>query len=101
MIYTLLVPGTIDHADEVRVLEWRGAPGQAFAPGELIVELETHKAVIEIRADQPGILRRILCEAGAWQKMGKAVALFSDDPTEPLPDSMEAIEALAVVFELT
>jgi pyruvate/2-oxoglutarate dehydrogenase complex dihydrolipoamide acyltransferase (E2) component len=101
MIYKLIVPGPIDHVDEARVLEWRGAPGRAFAPGELIVELETHKAVIEVRADQPGILRHILCETGGWQKVGKPLAVLSDDASEDLPDSAEALDALAVVFELT
>lgn len=101
MIYKLLVPGPIDHAEEVRILEWRGAPGQAFKAGELIVELETHKAVIEVRADQPGILRQILREAGDWQKIGKPLAVLSDDADETLPDSVEAMDALSVLFELT
>ena len=55
MIYQLLVPGPIKNVAEVRILEWHGAPGKVFSPGDLIVELETHKAVIEVRAGQRGV----------------------------------------------
>ena len=39
MIYQLAVPGPIEDVEEVRVLEWHGAAGSAFAIGELIVEV--------------------------------------------------------------
>ena len=67
MIYELAVPGPIEEVQEVRVLEWHGPEGHAFAPGELVVELETHKALVEVRAGQAGVLRRIVCAEGAWQ----------------------------------
>ena len=45
-------------------------PGTAFAPGDLIVELETHKAVVEARAGQAGILREIKAAPGDWCRIG-------------------------------
>jgi hypothetical protein len=71
MIYKLDVPGPIEDVEEVRVLEWQGEAGRVFAPGDLIVELETHKAVVEVRAGQPGVLGGILSPAGDWQKLGQ------------------------------
>ena len=38
------------------MLEWHGPEGHAFAPGELVVELETHKALVEVRAGHAGVL---------------------------------------------
>ncbi|MGP0094548.1 MAG: lipoyl domain-containing protein [Xanthobacteraceae bacterium] len=102
MIYQLAVPGPIEDVEEVRVLEWHGGPGKAIAPGDLIVELETHKAVIEIRAGQPGVLRTIRCEAGGWQQIGKPLALLSDQADEPLGAiEAEQCELLPVQFEIT
>ena len=101
MITKLAVPGPIEDVEELRVLEWHGAPGKAFAAGELVVELETHKAVVEVRAARPGVLRRILCEAGTWEKVGRPLALFGDDATEPLPDSPETLAPWLVEFEVT
>ena len=101
MIYALAVPGPIEDVEEVRVLEWHGQPGRSFAVGELVVELETHKALVEVRAGQAGVLRRIICADGDWQAVGSALALLSDDSTEPLPDSPDDLAAMAVEFEVS
>jgi pyruvate/2-oxoglutarate dehydrogenase complex dihydrolipoamide acyltransferase (E2) component len=100
MIYKLVVPGPIEDVEEVRVLEWQGTAGRRYAPGDLIVELETHKAVIEVRAGQPGVLRRVLCEAGSWQAMGEALAVLSDDAAEPLPAETDKLGPWPVDFEI-
>jgi pyruvate/2-oxoglutarate dehydrogenase complex dihydrolipoamide acyltransferase (E2) component len=101
MIWKLVVPGPIEDVDELRVLEWHGDVGQRFDVGALIVELETHKAVVEVRAGQSGTLRSVLCEAGAWEKIGRPLALLSDDSAEPLPASLEAVAPWLADFEIT
>jgi pyruvate/2-oxoglutarate dehydrogenase complex dihydrolipoamide acyltransferase (E2) component len=100
MNYKLVVPGPVEDVEEVRVLEWHGAARKAFAPGELIVELETHKAVVEVRAGQNAVLRKILCKEGSWLKIGDPLALLSDSETASLPPSPEGLDALAVEFEI-
>jgi pyruvate/2-oxoglutarate dehydrogenase complex dihydrolipoamide acyltransferase (E2) component len=101
MIYTLSVPGPIEDVEEVRVLEWHGAAGHAFAVGELVVELETHKALVEVRAGQTAIMRRIVCAEGDWQAVGAPLAVFSDEPAERLPTSPEGLRMMAVEFEIS
>jgi pyruvate/2-oxoglutarate dehydrogenase complex dihydrolipoamide acyltransferase (E2) component len=99
MIYSLAVPGPIDNVEELRVLQWHGEPGHAFAPGELMVELETHKAIVEVRAAQPGILREVRCAEGQWQPVGAALALLSDAADEALPAPGEPLAAMTVQFD--
>ena len=101
MLYKLIVPGPIEDVEEVRVLEWHGAPGRAFARDELIVELETHKALVEVRAGQPGVLRQIICADGDWQALGAPLAIFSDAADEPMPGPADEIEPLWVEFEVS
>lgn len=84
MIYRLTAPPTIEDGDAVRVLEWHRAPGEAIGPGELLVELETHKALIEVRATHAAILRAIACAEGEWCPLGNELALLSDRADEPL-----------------
>ncbi len=86
MTYALVVGGTKE-AVEVRLLEWHAEPGDVLAPGDLIVELETHKVIVEVRAQQTGILRRIVCNAGEWRKLGDVLAILSDEPESALPES--------------
>jgi pyruvate/2-oxoglutarate dehydrogenase complex dihydrolipoamide acyltransferase (E2) component len=100
MIYKLAVPGPIEDVEEVRVLEWHRAPGQTLAPDELVVELETYKAIVEVRGARSGVLRTILCEAGSWQKVGQPLAVLSDDADEPLPASPEGLADWLVSFEV-
>ena len=98
MTYTLVVPGPLEDVDEVRVLEWHGEPGRRFERGDVIVELETHKAIVEVRAAQTGILRHIVHAEGAWQRLGEPLAILSDDADEPLSD---AHALLQVEFQIT
>jgi len=101
MIYSLVAPGPIEDVEEIRVLEWHGGPGRVFASGELIVELETHKALVEVRAGQPGVLRQIITVAGGWRRIGEALAILSDDPEETVAGEASGLEAWPVEFEIS
>lgn len=100
MIYQLSVPAAVPGVNEIRILEWHGSPGTAFETGDLLVELETHKAVVEVRAGQPGILRQLRAEPGDWREIGLVLALFSDLADEVIPADDSAAD-LVVEFEIT
>jgi pyruvate/2-oxoglutarate dehydrogenase complex dihydrolipoamide acyltransferase (E2) component len=101
MIYQLSVPAAVPGVEEIRILEWHGEAGTHFAAGDLIVELETHKAVVEARAAQAGILREVRAEAGDWREIGTVLAVFSDRADELLPDGNVAKADLPIEFEIT
>lgn len=84
MIYRLAIPTSFEDNEAVRVLEWHGQAGTRFAAGELIVEVETHKALVEIRGEKGGVLRQVLYGEGEWCPLGGVLAVLSDDADEPL-----------------
>jgi pyruvate/2-oxoglutarate dehydrogenase complex dihydrolipoamide acyltransferase (E2) component len=86
MIYRLVIPTTFEDNQAVRVLEWHGGPGTHFAAGALIVEVETHKALVEIRGERPAVLREQCFAEGEWCPLGGVLALLSDEPEERLTD---------------
>ena len=100
MIYGLMVPATIEDTAEVRILEWHGKPGSAFAAGDLVVEFETHKAVIEVRANRPAVLRQVFASPGEWQKIGGLIAVLSDTSDESLPEAPDELAAIDMDFEI-
>jgi pyruvate/2-oxoglutarate dehydrogenase complex dihydrolipoamide acyltransferase (E2) component len=100
MLYALTVPTTFDEVTELRVLDWHGGPGHVFAEGDLVVELETHKVVVEVRAGQKAIMRKHLTHAGEWQKLGAALAVLSDSEDEDLPESTAELAQPLVHFEI-
>lgn len=87
MIYELKVPSTFEDNDAVRLLEWHGVPGTYFAEGALIVEVETHKALVEIRGEQAGFLRECRVAEGDWCPLGGVLAVLSDSEDESLDDT--------------
>ena len=101
MIYMLAIPGPIEDVRELRVLEWHRATGQVVQADDLVVELETHKAIVEIRAGQKGILREILVADGGWCAIGQPLALLSDDADETLPADTKAANLMAITFEVS
>ncbi|HEX2789661.1 MAG TPA: lipoyl domain-containing protein [Steroidobacteraceae bacterium] len=100
MLYKLVLPGPIDDLSEVRVLEWHGSPDTEFNPGDLMVELDTHKAVVEMRASSKTVLRRILIAAGEWQQVGAPLAILSDSADESLPERAEQLAQSSVTYEM-
>lgn len=100
MIYQLSVPAAVPGVEEIRVLEWHGEVGTVFEVGDLIVELETHKAVVEARAGQRGVLRQITSGPGDWRAIGLVLALFSDDADEALPEEGASASDLLIEFDV-
>jgi len=60
---------------EGRIVRWVRPEGAKVRQGELIVEIETDKAVVEIEAPCAGILARIEQPAGAVVKMGERIGV--------------------------
>jgi pyruvate/2-oxoglutarate dehydrogenase complex dihydrolipoamide acyltransferase (E2) component len=100
MLYKLVLPGPIEDLTELRVLEWHGEPGTQFQADELMVELDTHKAVVEIRASSKTVLRRILVAPGEWQRVGEPLAILSDSADEPLPESADDLMQSSATYEM-
>ncbi|MGH7715530.1 MAG: lipoyl domain-containing protein [Vulcanimicrobiaceae bacterium] len=99
MTYVLVVGGTKEAVD-VRLLEWHAHPGDAVSPGDLIVELETHKVIVEVRAGQHGFLRRALCAEGEWRKLGDPLAILSDAADSAIPASAQGLSEWDARFEI-
>jgi pyruvate/2-oxoglutarate dehydrogenase complex dihydrolipoamide acyltransferase (E2) component len=68
--------------EELRVLQWHKSEGDAIELDQLVLELETDKAVVEVRSPRACVLRRIGVEQGDWAQVGPAIAWFSDQSSE-------------------
>jgi pyruvate dehydrogenase E2 component (dihydrolipoamide acetyltransferase) len=89
MVYKLVVPA-MGGVEELRVLQWHKAEGEAVAADQLVLELETDKAIVEVRSPRPCVLRKISVPQGDWAKVGPPVAFFSDAADEPLQTDIAA-----------
>jgi len=70
----------LDHTmEEGTVVAWRKQVGEQVQKGEVLLEVETNKAVLEVESNVSGVLRKILVEAGEQVPVGAALAIF--EPT--------------------
>lgn len=98
MVYLVTLKETINSGSELRVLEWHVREGEMRERGQLLVELESFKAVIEIYAAQSAVLRQILVRAGQTQALGKPIAVLSDTADEALPSDFARLAEMAVDY---
>ncbi len=101
MIYQLSVPDAVEGVEEIRILEWHQEPECTVEVGDLIVELETHKAVVQIRAAQGGVLRETLADAGDWRAVGIPIAIFTTTAGESVSERSANDAAMLVEFQVT
>lgn len=64
---------------EGKIVRWRKSEGESVASGELIAEIETDKAVVEIEAPVSGRLARIEQAVGAVVPMGGRIGVIQPD----------------------
>ena len=60
----ILMPALSPTMTEGNLAKWHKSEGDAVAPGDIIAEIETDKATMEIEAVEDGVLGRILVAEG-------------------------------------
>ncbi|WP_417695138.1 biotin/lipoyl-containing protein [Roseibium sp.] len=63
-----------------QIIAWHKKPGDAVAEGEVLFEVETDKAAMEVEALGNGFLTDVIAEAGADVPVGEVIARISDTP---------------------
>ena len=78
--------------DSGRLTQWLKQPGEKVARGDLLFEVETDKATMEIEAQADGFLTHVKADEGADIPVGKVIARISDTASETAdaPDELAA-----------
>ena len=71
--------------DEGRIVAWHKREGDAVAAGDVLFEVETDKATMEVESPSAGTLRRILYPADATAPVATVIALITETADEPIP----------------
>ncbi|WP_460992959.1 dihydrolipoamide acetyltransferase family protein [Sinomonas soli] len=69
------MPEVLAGAAEAVVAAWAIAEGSPFTAGDTLAEIETEKALVDLPAEQDGILGRILAQPGATTSVGSPIAV--------------------------
>src|SRR5919198_3765588 len=68
------MPRLSDTMQEGTIASWLKQPGDAVSKGEVIAQIETDKATMDLTAFEAGTLQEILAPEGSTVQIGKPVA---------------------------
>ena len=77
MEHQVVAPQVGESITEVTILRWAKADGEAVKPGEVLLEIETDKATVEVAAETSGALK-VLRPAGETVKVGEVLGFVDD-----------------------
>ncbi|QIS24127.1 dihydrolipoamide acetyltransferase [Nocardia terpenica] len=72
------MPRLSDTMEDGVVVSWLKQVGDSVARGDILAEIETDKALMELEAYDDGVLEQILAEAGSRVPIGETIALIGD-----------------------
>ena len=78
-VTSLRLPRLGETMDEARIVSWLIEPGSEFGRGDILLEVETDKAVVEVPALRAGRLVEALAQAGETVQVGAVIAKVMQD----------------------
>ena len=73
--------------DEGRLVAWRKREGERVAKGDVLFEVETDKATMEVEAPASGIVRKLLVSEGDYAPVAQVIAFIADTADEAIPEA--------------
>ena len=85
MVKAVTMPKLGQSEETVKIVRWRKQLGETVAKGDILFEIETDKAVLEVESFYAGTLLKIVAGEGVTVPVQTTVA-FVGDPGEPVPE---------------
>ena len=73
----LRMPEVETSAETATLCEWIVKEGQNYSANDVLATIETDKAVVDLDAEDDGVLLRILVSAGTEAQVGAPIALIA------------------------
>ena len=86
--------------EEGQLVKWLKSEGDPVANGEILAEIETDKAIMELLARGEGVLRKILIAEGATAPVGEVIAVIAgaDEDIDALVSSTPGLASVSQVL---
>src|SRR5947207_493155 len=82
MAIDVTMPKLSDTMEEGKILRWMKQPGDRVAIGEIIAEVETDKANMELEAYDEGVLAEVRVAEGESAPVGAVIAVLAEPGEE-------------------
>jgi pyruvate dehydrogenase E2 component (dihydrolipoamide acetyltransferase) len=94
MAISVVMPALEMAQDTGKLVCWRKTPGESVAKGEILLEVETDKAVVEVEALADGVLAGVKAQPGDVIPVGQTIAWLLA-PGENIPTDAAPTQAAA------
>lgn len=78
MTVEILMPKFGEVMEEGKLLAWKKKEGDVVEDGEIILEIETDKAAVDVESTATGIIRKILVQEGETVSINTPLALVAE-----------------------
>src|SRR5437868_15307528 len=89
------MPRLSDTMEEGTIASWLKKPGDEVSRGEVIAQIETDKATMDLTSFEAGTLQEILAPEGSTVAIGKPVARIGSGAAAPASKAAPAAPAAA------
>lgn len=97
MASRVVMPKLTDTMEEGVVVEWKKKEGDPVHAGDVIAEIETDKAVMDLEAFASGILRKVMAREGETVKAGALIGVIGDADEDITAAASDSITTSAAV----
>lgn len=84
MATKITMPKLSDTMEKGVILKWLKKEGDRVAPGEMLAEVETDKANMELELFEGGVIRKLLASEGSGVPVGATLAILGSSPDEDI-----------------
>jgi len=82
-MYEIVMPQLSDSMEEGKLISWKVSVGQNVKSGDVIAEVESDKAIMEVQTFKDGIIKELLAKEDDAVKIGSVIARIETDATAP------------------
>jgi len=94
MLQEVVLPQLGQTMEEGTIEKWHKAEGERIKKGEILFELTTDKATLEVESFVEGVVKKILVEEGQTVAVNELIAIVGDEEDE-LPEDIETLKQKA------
>lgn len=90
MAFALHAPRVNNNDDIVQVIAFRVGVGDFVKQGEIVLDVETDKAIVEVAAENDGYVLKLMCEVDDKVAVGSILLWQGENAGEPVPEVVVA-----------
>ncbi len=91
MIHKIILPKLGTNMDKAKIVLWTKKENDRVSKGDILVEVETDKAVFQVESENAGYLRKILFKEGENVSITKTIAIVSDSMSDDIQEIITEI----------